>query len=347
MTHRFLMTGTGGWGRYWCEQVLKPLIGQGRLEPVAAADVSPDNRKNAEQFLGLPPERCFATAAEAYAAHGQEADFAIIVVPPAHHEMVVDLALEYGLDVLSEKPIADTMEASVRVLRKVQAAGKKMGVTMSHRFDQDKTTFREVLRSGRLGRLDYIMTRFTCACRKYGSWGAFRHEIPDTLMIEGSVHHLDILRSFANADCDLLYSTTWNPAWGEFQGDSCGLVTMHMANGTRGFYEGAKTNAKAMNCWGNEYFRAECEGGTMILDSRAITILREGEEPEPVPLLEQPTWRNPWLAEQFLDWREGGPPMETRVEDNIQASALVFASIESSRTGQPVKVQEFLQAHLS
>ena len=34
--------------------------------------------------------------------------------------------------------------------------------------------------------------------------------------------------------------------------------------------------------------------------------------------------------------------METNVEDNLQAVAHIFAAIESVRTGQVVKVQEFL-----
>ena len=39
-----------------------------------------------------------------------------------------------------------------------------------------------------------------------------------------------------------------------------------------------------------------------------------------------------------------GPPMATNIEANLQSVALIFSAIESSRTGQPVKVQEFLQA---
>jgi hypothetical protein len=34
--------------------------------------------------------------------------------------------------------------------------------------------------------------------------------------------------------------------------------------------------------------------------------------------------------------------METNVEDNLQSVALIFAAAESSRTAQPVNVQEFL-----
>ena len=35
--------------------------------------------------------------------------------------------------------------------------------------------------------------------------------------------------------------------------------------------------------------------------------------------------------------------MATNVEDNLQSVALIFAAIESNRSGQPVKVQEFLR----
>jgi predicted dehydrogenase len=69
--------------------------------------------------------------------------------------------------------------------------------------------------------------------------------------------------------------------------------------------------------------------------------MREGEGVG-LPLLEQPKWSDAWLVEKFVRWLEGGPPMETNVEANLQSVALIFAAIESSRAGQAVKVQDFL-----
>jgi predicted dehydrogenase len=60
-------------------------------------------------------------------------------------------------------------------------------------------------------------------------------------------------------------------------------------------------------------------------------------------LLQQEKWANAWLIEQFVRWLDGGDKMRTNVEDNLQSVALVFAAIESSRTGMPVKVQELLE----
>lgn len=352
MAYRMIQVGTGGWGAAWCSTFLPPNIRDGLIEVVAAVDVNPDALANAREHLGLPDDKLYTDVRRAFDEN--PADFCTIVVPPAHHEEIVDEALAHDLHILSEKPIADTLEASVRIAEKVRGAGKKMAVTMSHRFDQDKTTLREELRSGRYGRLDYLICRFTCDCRKFASWGKFRHEIPDALMVEGAVHHLDILADLAGSPCETLYAQTWNPPWGEFAGDSQGLVLMTMSNGVRAFYEGAKTNAVGLNGWAQEYIRAECELATLVLNRRRLerfpynpsgswATAAEGQGEE-IPLLQQSKWANTWLIEKFVRWLDGGPPMETNVEDNLQSVALVFAAIESSRTGQAIRVQDFLSA---
>jgi len=346
-----IQIGTGGFGAIWCQQFLPPSVAERRIEVVAAVDLDPVALENAERYLGLPPERCYTSVAEAFAEN--PADFCTIVVPPAAHEAVVDLALEYDLDILSEKPIADSVEASVRIAEKVKRSGHKMGITMSNRFDQDKTTLREQLRSGRHGRVDYVVLRLTCNCRTFGSWGRFRHEIRDPLLVEAAVHHLDILADLVDDDCELVWAEAWNPPWGEYAGASQALVTMRFRNGSRAFYEGAKANAAGLNGWTDEYIRAECELGTLVLDHRRLEYFpydagspwagaREGSG-EPVPMLERPRWAHGWLIEQFVDWLDGGPSMATNVEANLRSVVMTHAAIESSYSGQAVRVDELLQ----
>ena len=241
MAYRMIQVGTGGFGGWWCLHFLPPNVKDGLIEVVAAVDINPEALQNAQTHLGLRRDQCYTDIRRAFDEN--RADFCTVVVPPAFHERVVDLALEHGLHILSEKPIADTLLGAVRIAGKVRRAGKKMGVTMSHRFDQDKTTLRRELRLGEHGALDYLVCRFTCDCRRFASWGKFRHEIPDALMVEGAVHHLDILADLAGAPCDTIYAQTWTPPWGEFAGDAQGLVTLHCSNGVRALYEGAKTNA--------------------------------------------------------------------------------------------------------
>lgn len=347
---RFVLVGTGGMGKYWCSQVFPYLAGLGKAEVVAAVDIVPEHLANAREFLGLPDERCYTDIARALDEH--EADAITIVVPPAHHEAVVDAALAHDMHILSEKPIADTMETSCRIAAKVQASGRKMCVTMSHRFDQDKLSLEQQVQGGAYGALNYVVHRFTHNCRAFGSWGDFRHRMLDPMLVEGTVHHFEVHRALARSNAATIYARTWNPRWGEYAGDSTVLAIVEMLNGTRILYEGAKANAATLNGWGNDYIRAECELGTLELDRRELRVLRSGPggppEVEPLPLLEGDAWLNPLLAEMFCDWVDGrrdGHP--TEVQDNLQCTAMVFAAIESARTGMPVDVQAFLARYLA
>jgi len=348
-TPRFIQVGTGGFGGYWCHQVLPRLVQMGKAVPAAAVDINPDNLKNAMGGYGINEDRCFTSAEEAFAK--VEADFTIIVVPPAHHEAIVDLALAHDMHILSEKPLADTMEASARIYRKVTGAGKKMAVTMSHRFDQDKQSLERLIKSGVYGKLDYLVGRNTWMCRHFPSWGAFRYSIPDPLLIEGTVHHFDIMRSLTGSNAKTVYANTWNPSWSDFAGDSQGMIIVQMENGVRVMYEGAKSNASQLNGWCQDYWRAECEQGTLILDNRKLSVMsgavNQNATMQEIPLAEQPAWMNPWLAELFVDWLTGGPEPPNTLEDNIQCIALLFAAIESAHTGQVVDVQEYLARHLA
>ncbi|HEY3417927.1 MAG TPA: Gfo/Idh/MocA family oxidoreductase [Armatimonadota bacterium] len=345
---RFIQVGAGGFGGYWCTGVLPRLVQMGKIAPAAVVDINPENFKFAVEGYGISAERCYTDARKAF--DEVEADFAVVVVPPAFHEEIVNLAVEHGLDILSEKPIADSMEACARIYQKVTGAGKKMAVTMSHRFDQDKQSLERRIKSGEYGKLDYIMGRNTWDYRKFPAWGAFRYQIPDPLLIEGTVHHFDIMRALSGSDPKTVYARTWNPSWSDFQGDPQGLIFIEMLNGVKVVYEGANTNASQLNGWGEDYWRAECELGTLELDQRKLRVITgargRNATIKELPLENQPVWTNPWLAEIFIDWLAGGEAPPNRLEDNIQCAALLFAAVESAHSGQVVDVQAFLQKQL-
>lgn len=353
MTHRFVQVGCGGQGAAWCREFLPPNVAEGLVEPVAAVDVDDDALDNAREGLGLPDERRYADYERAFAE--TDADFCTVVVPPALHEDVVESAVEHGLHVLSEKPIADTLAASARIADRVEDAGLKMGVTMTHRFRRDVTTLRRRVQSGDYGPLDYLVCRFTCNARSYGSWGAaFRHEMDHALLVEGGVHHLDILADLADSPCERLYARHWTPEWGDYGAGANALATLTMADGTEATYEGAKTNAVGLNGWGREYVRAECRDATLVLSGGEIRAFPYDDADEGVgdhtafadghvvELDDQPKWGNAWLVEQFAAWLDGGEPMATNVRGNLQSMALVAAAIESGERGEAVDVRALL-----
>jgi len=110
--------------------------------------------------------------------------------------------------------------------------------------------------------------------------------------------------------------------------------------------------AAGLNPFTEKYIRAECENATLILSRRKIERFdynpdkagdtRAEGDGEKVPLLQQDKWANAWLIEKFVNWLDGGDKLETNVEDSLQSMEIVFAAIKSARTGQPIKVQEYI-----
>ncbi|ASY60623.1 MULTISPECIES: Gfo/Idh/MocA family protein [Sinorhizobium] len=353
MTFKVLHIGAGGFGERWCDTFLPPNVADGTIEVVGLVDIAAKALETGRKHLGLKAEQCFTSAAQAFQT--VDADFCTIVIPPALHEGIVDLALARGMHILSEKPIADTMEASIRIAGKVKAAGRKMAVTMSHRFDQDKSTLRSLVRGEALGRINTVSCRFAGDFRLYDSWGRFRHEMVHPMLIEGAVHHLDIMADLAGAPCTSIFARSWKPEWAEYKGDTDVIVMMDFENGAHGVYEASCTQATGLNDWSSEYFRVEAASGTAILDHREVEVFhrhppergrqtsRQGQGQQ-MPLLTGRKWQNTLLIEEFCQWLDGGPAMTTNVDDNLQSVALVFSAIESARLGQPVKVQEYLQS---
>ena len=140
MALRMIQVGTGGMGTTWCRDFLPPHVAAGLIEVVAAVDTNPQVLGNAREHLGLAEAQCYTDIQRAFDEN--PADFCTVVVPPYSHEEVVDQAVAHDLHILSEKPIADTLVGSVRIADKATKADRKMAVTMSHRFNQYKTTMR-------------------------------------------------------------------------------------------------------------------------------------------------------------------------------------------------------------
>ena len=94
-----------------------------------------------------------------------EADFCTIVIPPAHHRQAAVGAADQGMDILSEKPIADTWEDCVAIYEAVEKAGVKMQVVQNYRFTPRILTVKKAIKDGLIGEPLYIMARFAADYR--------------------------------------------------------------------------------------------------------------------------------------------------------------------------------------
>lgn len=337
---RCLMIGAGGMARGWIRNFYPNFAD--RCEIVALVDIAPKPLNEQGDFLGLPKNARYTDLEKAFAE--TEADYCTIVTPPWAHRQCVELACAHHLHILMEKPIADTWEDVVAIYRAVKKAGIKCTVMQNYRYNPTMYTFREVLRSQRLGQLNYLMGHFAADYRTYAAWGAFRHEIPHSLLVEGGVHHLDMLRNLTGSRCVQISGWEWNRPWSSFKGESNASYVMKMANGVVAHYEGTCSGTGHQNAWHREYYRAVCEKGEVVIDSDNVLrlVMRDNATgaltTEEVPQVQPPFQGHNYVIDAHLKWLAGGPKPETVLEDNLQSNATMFAAIEASAKGKVVDV---------
>ena len=354
---KFIHVGTGNFGIYWGKNVFPKI--QPFAECVAAVDINPEALENFKALNRLPPDKHYTDLRAALTEN--KCDFIVVVVMPNARMPIIDLAIEFGVDVLCEKPAADTMEDYVAIYRKMKAAGRKIAVTMSHRYEREKQTLEQMVRSGVYGKPNYIYGRLAMQRRKIPStnyWGDDpSKKTPFNIfrrgLTEGIIHELDTFRGITGCNASKVFCKIWqfNPEDGSEGIHTASLIQVTMENGVQCLIEHSNANAVTLNGWSNEHYRIECANATLIADNRKVTVLSGMGQPFPekaeMPLMEGDFFDHTLLVHDFCKWLDGGSEMKTSLSDNLQCAALTFAALESAFSGKEVDVQEFFVRHMN
>jgi predicted dehydrogenase len=130
----------------------------GDVEIVAIADVSEARRAVAHAHF--PQARLYADHAallDAETAPGRDGlDFVDIATPPSDHAVVTHAALDRGLHVLCEKPLATTIDDARAMLRHAMAAERVIYPCHNYKHAPVVKTVRAILESGRIGRVHLV-----------------------------------------------------------------------------------------------------------------------------------------------------------------------------------------------
>ena len=112
-------------------------------------------------------------------------DAVSVVVPTKLHKQVVLDALEAGLHVLVEKPIADSIENADLMIEAAEKVGKILMVGHIERFNPAVIKLKEIMESGVLGKVVSISTRRV---------GPYNPRIRDVgVILDIGVHDIDII----------------------------------------------------------------------------------------------------------------------------------------------------------
>jgi predicted dehydrogenase len=333
---RLIFAGVGGMGVAWRNNAL---LESPDFDVVALVDILDKPLEEAGPALNVPRERWFKSLETAIDA--TEADAVLTVTPPAVHVEHARLAFARGLHVLTEKPIADSLENARRMVRWARDAGRQLSIAQNYRYTNENLVFAELMRSKPVGDLGhghldfYIAADFT---------GTFRQTMEFPLLVDMAIHHLDLIRAVTGRNIVKVTAISFNPAWSWYVHDSGLKMLLELEGGIPFSYSGDWSGRGRQTGWSGSW-RLQCAEGSIHLDGDAVSIERcerWGKNPTrqalDIPQLPREQVGQARLLRDFAAAIRANHPSPTSGEDNLWSFAAVMAGVMSAPLRRSIDV---------
>lgn len=313
-----------------------------RDDVVIEALVEPDPARAQVFAAQWSIPRVYATFAELIASSGDKPDFVDIATRPDTHLPLTRAAAEAGIHVISQKPMAPTLEDSVAMVDVCSANGVRLLVHENWRW---QPWYREI-RNHDLGPLYYIGFRMRTGDGRGSSPYAaqpYFATMPRLLIYETLVHFIDTCR-YLVGEIEEVYCRTQrlNPV---IAGEDAAQIHLRFANGATGLLDANRIAGVVPSPVA--FAEALIEGSEAritMTDTGDLAIRRHGDSLETPIMFDKPQTGYKGdsilaLQRHFIDCLRTGERCESEGEDYLRTVKAVFACYESAATNQPCLIR--------
>jgi predicted dehydrogenase len=330
-----IVVGAGGISNAW----FPPLLAED-VDIRAVVDIRLEAAQGKIAEHGLDAD---ASTALEEAIREHKPDFVIDLTIPESHCDATCTALKAGCHVVSEKPMAASMDEARQMVRTAEETGCMYMVSQSRRWDNKHDRIRRTVADEKLG----TITTANCDFYLGAHFGGFRDEMESPLILDMAIHHFDLARFMTGVDPVAVYAKEFNPQGSWYKGDVAASCIFEMANGVVFTYRGSWCAEGCHTSWNGDW-RIIGDEGTLLYDhdgdpwGQVLADGGDGFHRELTDLVITPSSLEHWtmhgaLREMLAFVRTGELP-QTECHDNIKSLAMVFAAMESSRKGERVPV---------
>ena len=342
MPLRAVLAGCGAMSKGWLEAIASTSDLRDGIELVGLVDI---DRAVAEQRAAAQGLEGVATGTDLAAMLAQTgAQLLFDVVPPAARRGVVETGLAHGCHVLSEKPMAVSLEDGRALVRAAAAADRVHAIVQNRRFNSGVRSIRAAIESGLIGTLNAIHSDFFVGAH----FGGFRDLMQHVLLLDMAIHTFDAARFMSGADPLAVYCHEANPASSWYAHGSVANAIFEFSGDVVVTYRGSWSAEGANTSWDADW-RIIGSKGTLLWDGEDGLSARvvDGDDGffRPMRDIDVPphssadqTHGHASVIREFLDAIRTGRRPETSGDDNIKSLAMVFAAIESAAAKQRILI---------
>jgi UDP-N-acetylglucosamine 3-dehydrogenase len=261
-----------------------------------------------------------------------------ICTPTPWHNRYVQQASAAGKHVITEKPMARTVEECREMIDATEKAGVTFMVAQVLRFFPEFAAAKAHVDSGAVGKPSVVRTsRGGNFPMTSGNWYGDPN-LSGGVVLDLIIHDFDWLR-WTFGDVERVYAK--GNISKEYGCIDYALCTLHMKSGVIAHVEGTWANPGGFQV----KFEIAGDGGMLDFQSKEASPLtiatKANQSAAGVAVPESPSGRNPYQLElqHFIDCVEtGASPMVTG-EDGLKSVEIALAALESIRTGKPVTIR--------
>lgn len=337
---RIIQAGMGGWGRDWAKSVIKK---DNQVSLVACVDAEPTSLALARKELDLPSESYFTSLAAAIEA--VDADAVLITANlPGHVPLALE-SLGAGKHVLLEKPFAPSLDEARKVVEFAEKQHRVLMISQNYRFFPAVQAVRELLQSGSLGEVGAVSVDFRRNANGAPREGNRHFTLHQPLLADMSIHHFDLMRVMLGQEPVEVVCRAWNPPWSNFVEPATAFATITFDGRTVVSYRGSWVSPGPKTPWAGEW-RMECAGGEIAWASRddlgasvdRVTVRPLGKRAHRLALPVLPQIDRAGSLRAFTRAVASGKQPESSGRDNLGSIRLMYAAIEASIVGAPVRL---------
>ena len=257
---------------------------------------------------------------------------------PETRRQLAGTALEAGCHVLTEKPLATSMQEAKELVRLAESNSRTLAVMQNRRYLPGSLQVKNFIESGAIGEIGLVCADFFLGAHFEG----FRLVMENVLLVDMAIHTFDQARYMTGLDCSSAYCHEFNTPDSWYEGNASAFCIFEMTGGVPFCYRGSWTAEGAQTTW---------ESAWRVVGSRG-TLIWDGSSP---PYVDQVSSdhgfaRNTTRVESTVEWGDrlvghagcldemigaisnDRQPM-TQGSDNIKSLGMVFAAIDSAKSG--------------
>ncbi len=279
----------------------------------------------------------------------EQPDFVDIITPPETHFEFCSAAIKRNIPVICQKPLAPSLEESMRIVSLANEKNVPFMVHENFRFQPWYREIKKLLIENVIGNTIFSVSfrmRTGDGWREdaYLSRQPYFRQMPRLLVYETGIHFIDTFR-YLFGEVHAVYAKLrkLNPV---IKGEDCGIIHFEFSNGTIGLWDANRyneTNSDNPRYTFGEMLIEGNEGSIRLYHDGRITIQNLGKKEEQHDYFHSKTnFAGDCVfatQQHFISALINNEPFETSGNNYLRNIAVQEAVYESNQTNLPVTIQ--------